>query len=63
MGTNNAMGILAVISDFLLPVFICCILPVCVVLIVYIYRNKALRCLLVSEGCDHSLIHKAMERL
>lgn len=38
----NLLDILNIVSDFLLPVFICCVLPVCVVLIVYIYRNKAL---------------------
>lgn len=38
----NLLDILDAVSDFLLPVFICCVLPVCVVLIVYIYRNKAL---------------------
>ncbi len=30
------------LTDFLLPVFICCVLPVCIVLIVFVYRNKAL---------------------
>lgn len=38
----NLLDIIDAVSDFLLPVFICCVLPVCVVLIVYIYRNKAL---------------------
>ena len=38
----NLLDILDAVSDFLLPVFICCVLPVCVVLIFYIYRNKAL---------------------
>lgn len=33
---------IAFTSGTILPIFICCVLPICIVLIVFVFRNKAL---------------------